>query len=96
MSALTDRVFGTGEGVRAHCEFDDWDFAPRYTDGACPLCGWEPDGIVVEPATQRLKRLPAIPLKATKMMERASGGPLESRRASSMRAAVPEALSSAP
>ena len=50
MSALTDRVFGTGEGVRAHCEFDDWDFAPRYTDGACPLCGWEPDGIVAEPA----------------------------------------------
>ena len=50
MSALMDRVFGTGEGVRVHCEFDDWDFAPRYTDGACPLCGWQPDGIVVEPA----------------------------------------------
>jgi hypothetical protein len=32
-----------------HCEFDDWDFAPQYTDGVCPLCGWKPDGIVVEP-----------------------------------------------
>ena len=44
------RVIGTGEGVRAHCEFDDWDFAPRFTDGACPLCGWRPEGIVVEPS----------------------------------------------
>jgi hypothetical protein len=50
MSALTHRVFGTGEGVVAHCEFDDWDFAPRFTDGACPLCGWRPEGIVEEPS----------------------------------------------
>ena len=50
MNSLKDRVFGTGEGVRVHCEFDDWDFAPRFTDGACPLCGWLPEGIVEEPS----------------------------------------------
>ena len=50
MNSLKDRVFGTGEGVRVHCEFDDWDFAPRFTDGACPLCGWRPEGIVEEPS----------------------------------------------
>ena len=50
MNSLKDRVFGTGEGVRVHCEFDDWDFAPRFTDGACPLCGWRPEGIVGEPS----------------------------------------------
>ena len=38
-----------------HCEFDDWDFAPQYTDGVCPLCGWEPDGIAIErPLSQRI------------------------------------------
>jgi hypothetical protein len=36
--------------VQVHCEFDDWDFAPRFTDGACPLCGWRPEGIVEEPS----------------------------------------------
>jgi len=50
MNTLRDRIFGTGEGGRAHCEFDDWDFAPRFTDGACPLCGWRPEGIVEEPS----------------------------------------------
>jgi len=48
MNSVKDRVFGTGEDVRVHCEFDDWDFAPRFTDGVCPLCGWRPEGIVVE------------------------------------------------
>ena len=50
MSALMERVLGTGDSVRVHCEFDDWDFAPRFTDGVCPLCGWRPDGIVEEPS----------------------------------------------
>ena len=41
--------------TRVHCEFDNWDFAPQYTDGVCPLCGWEPDGVVVErPLSQRI------------------------------------------
>jgi hypothetical protein len=35
--------------VQVHCEFDDWDFAPQYTDGACPLCGWQPEGFVADP-----------------------------------------------
>lgn len=38
-----------GTETRVHCTFDDWDFAPQYTDGACPLCGWRPDGFVAEP-----------------------------------------------
>lgn len=28
----------------AVCPNDSWAFAPLYTDGACPLCGWTPDG----------------------------------------------------
>ena len=32
------------EDVIAHCPNDDWDFAPRYTDGVCPICGWRPRG----------------------------------------------------
>jgi hypothetical protein len=35
--------------ARAHCEFDDWDFAPRFTDGVCPLCGWQPEGFEADP-----------------------------------------------
>jgi hypothetical protein len=35
--------------VRVHCTFDDWDFAPRYTEGACPLCGWQPEDSVSDP-----------------------------------------------
>ena len=30
--------------ARAICPVDDWAFTPLYTDGACPLCGWEPPG----------------------------------------------------
>jgi hypothetical protein len=41
--------------TRVHCEFDDWDFAPQYTDGVCPLCGWKPEDVVVERAlSQRI------------------------------------------
>jgi hypothetical protein len=35
--------------TRVHCEFDDWDFAPQFTDGVCPLCGWAPDGYEANP-----------------------------------------------
>jgi len=30
--------------ARAICPVDDWAFTPLYTDGTCPLCGWEPPG----------------------------------------------------
>ena len=54
-ATFKDRIFGTGDGVRVHCEFDDWTFSPRYTDGACPLCGWRPDGVAEEtPLVQRM------------------------------------------
>lgn len=33
----------------SHCPVDDWDFDARYTDGACPLCGWQPAGVSVGP-----------------------------------------------
>jgi len=33
----------------AHCPVDDWDFRPRYTDGCCPLCGWQVPGVRVSP-----------------------------------------------
>ncbi|HVW34657.1 MAG TPA: hypothetical protein VHL53_19145 [Acidimicrobiia bacterium] len=49
MSTLGARLFGTGDALTAHCEFDDWTFSPRYTDGVCPLCGWRPAGAAEEP-----------------------------------------------
>jgi hypothetical protein len=48
--SVKEAVFGTGEGVRARCPTDDWEFAPRFTDGACPLCGWKAEGVTYEPA----------------------------------------------
>ena len=33
--------------ARAICPTDSWAFRPRYTDGRCPLCGWEPPGVIV-------------------------------------------------
>src|SRR5207247_2218819 len=29
----------------ATCPLDRWTFTPVYTDGECPLCGWQPPGI---------------------------------------------------
>ena len=43
------------EEVEAHCPIDDWTFAPQFTDGRCPLCGWRPEGKRVEPP--RLSRV---------------------------------------
>ena len=42
--ALSARL-GRGEEIRATCPVDDWTFAPRYTDGVCPLCGYRPPGV---------------------------------------------------
>ena len=36
--------------VRAYCEADRWTFDPRYTQGRCPICGWEPQGAPNAPA----------------------------------------------
>lgn len=35
--------------ARAICPVDSWAFTPLYTNGACPLCGWVPDGYVYSP-----------------------------------------------
>lgn len=41
--------------AKAICPVDSWAFRPRYTDGHCPLCGWEPPGVVVRlPLSQRV------------------------------------------
>jgi hypothetical protein len=48
------------ETVRSHdaqaiCPVDSWAFRPRYTDGHCPLCGWEPPGAIVRlPLSRRI------------------------------------------
>ena len=36
--------------VRAYCEADRWSFDPRYTQGRCPICGWQPEGVAAAPA----------------------------------------------
>ncbi|MFN2464284.1 MAG: hypothetical protein ABR573_10335 [Candidatus Dormibacteria bacterium] len=42
---------------RLHCEVDSWDFDPRYTAGACPICGWAPEAI----------QMPAVPAWQTQL-----------------------------
>ena len=39
-----------------HCELDDWDYDPRYTEGACPICGTHPDGAPLAPLWLLLSR----------------------------------------
>jgi hypothetical protein len=35
------RRLGRRGEPQAVCPVDDWTFTPRYTEGRCPLCGWE-------------------------------------------------------
>ena len=35
---------GARRSGRAYCEADGWSFDPRYTQGRCPICGWQPEG----------------------------------------------------
>ena len=42
--------------VRFRCELDGWDFDPRYTEGACPICGWKPEGAPSAPRWLALSR----------------------------------------
>ena len=39
-----------------HCELDDWDYDPRYTEGTCPICGVRPDGAPAAPRWLLLSR----------------------------------------
>ena len=39
--ATAGRRFRRRGEAQAVCPVDDWTFTPRYTDGRCPLCGWE-------------------------------------------------------
>jgi hypothetical protein len=41
-------------GTRVHCDLDDWDFDPRYTEGRCPVCGWRPEGVAATPRPEWL------------------------------------------
>jgi hypothetical protein len=41
-----------------HCPNDNWDFDPRYTDGACPICGWGPGKKPTPPWLVRAETLP--------------------------------------
>ena len=42
--------------VRVRCDLDGWDFDPRYTEGACPICGWKPEGAPHTPIWLGLSR----------------------------------------
>jgi hypothetical protein len=42
--------------VYVHCEVDDWDYDPRYTEGSCPICRQGPPGAPVAPRWLLLSR----------------------------------------
>jgi len=45
MSYLLSRLnLGAETAVTAHCSTDNWEFHPLYTDGHCPICGWQAPG----------------------------------------------------
>jgi hypothetical protein len=31
--------------ARVVCPNDNWSFAPKFTGGVCPLCGYKPEGV---------------------------------------------------
>jgi hypothetical protein len=41
----TPTVLGPDDAVT--CPVDELSFRPYYSEGACPICGWKPDGYVV-------------------------------------------------
>jgi hypothetical protein len=46
---------------KAYCRLDDWEFDPRYTGGACPICGWRPEeaeGAAQDGTPSVLRRVP--------------------------------------
>ena len=36
-----------GPDDEVECPVDQLQFRPYYSDGACPICGWRPDGYAV-------------------------------------------------
>lgn len=49
------------QAAKAHCPQDDWDFDPRYTDGACPICGWRPEGLAATEVPKWKQQLARVP-----------------------------------
>ena len=50
MTVIAQRVRRLVPASREHvekvtCPNDNWTFAPKYTEGVCPLCGWKPEGV---------------------------------------------------
>jgi len=50
MTVIAQRVRRLVPATREHvekvtCPNDNWTFAPKYTEGVCPLCGWKPEGL---------------------------------------------------
>jgi hypothetical protein len=43
-----------GPDAVVECPNDGLSFRPYFTDGACPLCGWNAPGMVAEPWTHRV------------------------------------------
>ncbi len=35
--------------IYVHCDADDWDYDPRYTEGSCPICRQGPPGAPAAP-----------------------------------------------
>jgi len=48
-------------GKKVYCQRDDWYFDPRYTDGACPICGWSPPAANLQAAPAWLVRAQQLP-----------------------------------
>jgi hypothetical protein len=48
--------FPTRSAPRLYCELDGWSFDTRYTEGACPICGWKPEGAPSAPRWLALSR----------------------------------------
>ena len=49
------RLARSSREAQAICPVDAWAFRPRYTDGHCPLCGWElPGAVVALPLSRRI------------------------------------------
>jgi hypothetical protein len=48
-------------GKRVYCQVDNWFFDPRYTDGACPICGWAPPSALIKAEPAWLLRVRTLP-----------------------------------
>ena len=46
-SALVTPASALGPSETLVCPVDDLIFRPWFADGACPVCGWKPEGVTV-------------------------------------------------